>query len=100
MGSFDYAKYLRSKSISHILDVKVENTKKLDEGGGLPWLKVGYALRKRMLETLQIGVERDPQITALMAGMLFGYTDGIAEEIENDFRVTGRFTYLRLVART
>ncbi|MEM9445493.1 MAG: ComEC/Rec2 family competence protein [Verrucomicrobiota bacterium] len=88
-GVFDYAKYLQSRGISHILEVKRENSKKLAQGRGLPWLEIGYRLREHMLETLQIGVEKDPEIAALMAGMLFGYTDGIAEETEDNFRITG-----------
>ena len=88
-GVFDYGTYLQQKGITHVLEVKKDYAQLLDKGKGVFWLKVGYALRRHMLKILQLGVEDDPQITALMAGMLFGYTDGVSEEIEEAFRVTG-----------
>jgi len=87
-GEFDYATFLKNKGIYYILKSTGDSVQELEPSRD-PLGLVAYALRDKMLRVLKIGLEDDPQISGLMSGMLFGYKEGIASDLEEAFRVTG-----------
>jgi len=91
-GQFHYADWLRGQGIHYLLRVRAEETRVLERGGGWALVRWALAFRRHMQRTLQIGLDeegREREASALMAGMLFGYRDGISEPLKHDFRVTG-----------
>ncbi len=87
-GEFDYRAYLENKRIYYLLKSNGELVQEVRASRDLLGL-VAFHLREHMLAVLKMGLEEDPQTSALMAGMLFGYKEGIAEDLEETFRVTG-----------
>ena len=54
------------------------------------WLaKMAAGLRAHMLQATALGLEDDPEAAGLIAAMLFGYRDGVGEELRESFRATG-----------
>lgn len=88
-GEFDYGAYLFKKGITQRFIFRPEDAQIVAEGRGNGLVKLAYDLQDYMNRVLRLGLEDDPQMSELMAGMLFGYTDGIAEELEEKFQVTG-----------
>jgi ComEC/Rec2-related protein len=46
-------------------------------------------LREHMLKATSLGLTEDPEASGLIAAMLFGYRDGVGEELRESFRATG-----------
>ena len=42
-----------------------------------------------MLKATSLGLQDDPEAAGLIAAMLFGYRDGVGEELRESFRATG-----------
>lgn len=74
--------YLEWFPLEQTVSVLAEN-----QGNGL--VAMASALRGRMMRTLQMGLENDPEISGLMAAMLFGYRGGVGHEMKESFRATG-----------
>jgi ComEC/Rec2-related protein len=54
------------------------------------WLeKMAAGLRSHMLEATSLGLREDPEASGLIAAMLFGYRDGVGEDLRESFRATG-----------
>lgn len=87
-GEFDYRSFLENKRIYYILKSTGDSVHEIEPSRDLFGI-AAYSLREYMLAVLKIGLEDDPQVSGLMAGMLFGYKEGIAEEVEEAFRTTG-----------
>ncbi|NJK92979.1 MAG: ComEC family competence protein [Blastochloris sp.] len=87
-GEFDYRAFLENKRIFYLLKTNGNQVRELESGGDLLG-HLAYHLREHMLAVLTLGLEEDPQISGLMAGMLFGYKEGITEDLEEAFRSTG-----------
>jgi competence protein ComEC len=87
-GEFDYRAYLENKRIYYILKCQGDSVQEVRPSRD-PFTLTAFHLREHMLSVLKLGLEDDPQISGLMAGMLFGYKEGITEEVEEAFRATG-----------
>lgn len=88
-GQFDYASWLRSQGILHEFQLKDGDWTVVERGGGW-WIKRwSVDFKHHMGRVLAIGLENRPEATGLMSAMLFGFRDGVAEPVEEAFRVTG-----------
>jgi ComEC/Rec2-related protein len=88
-GEFDFKAWLARRGIFHSMRGRADLAAQLPGDGGNPLEHLALAVRHRMLFTLQQGLENDPQASGLMSAMLFGYQDGVAEDLAEDFRNTG-----------
>jgi len=88
-GQFDYGAWLRGRGILHEFQLKEGDWKTASRGGGW-WIKRrAVDFKHHMGRVLSIGLENRPEATGLMSAMLFGFRDGVAEPVEEAFRVTG-----------
>lgn len=88
-GEFDARDYREGHGI-YLEWFPLEETVSVLATGRGNWLvAMASALRGRMMRTLQKGLENDPEISGLMAAMLFGYRDGVGHEMKESFRSTG-----------
>jgi len=86
-GGFDTRKYLAARGISGTMSVSAKAVNIL-EGREFSWLKnAGYRLRNAIISALDKCLPQETSSVA--AGMLIGYTDGMPEELEEDFRRAG-----------
>jgi competence protein ComEC len=88
-GEFDFRAWLARRGIFHAMRTRTELVTVLPGDGGNPVRHLALLVRHRMLFTLQQGLESDPQSAGLMSAMLFGYQDGVSEDLAEDFRSTG-----------
>lgn len=88
-GEFDRRQHLRSQGLDYLFRVHpadLENTGRQDSA----WLeRLAAGLRAHMLRATSLGLEKDPEAAGLIAGMLFGYRDGVGQELREAFRNTG-----------
>ena len=88
-GEFNRRKNLQSQGMDylfrvHPLDLQDTGSR---ESAWLPRLAAG--LRAHMLRATSMGLEKDPEAAGLIAGMLFGYRDGVGQDLREVFRNTG-----------
>ncbi|MEM6885477.1 MAG: ComEC/Rec2 family competence protein [Verrucomicrobiota bacterium] len=88
-GQFDFAAYLKTSGIHHTFTVDLNDWKASDRFEGWYLLKWANGLRLYMVDVLQWGLDAESPWPSLMAGMLFGYRDGISAEMMNEFTITG-----------
>lgn len=91
-GQFDYASWLAGQGIRYGVGVAEGGAVVVERGGGWALVRWSVAFRHHMQRTLCLGLEEeapDQEASALMAGMLFGFRDGISEPLKHAFRVTG-----------
>jgi len=88
-GEFDRVRHLQSRGLDYILKVGSEDLKISGEEKGV-WLpKMAAGLRSHMLKATSLGLQEDPEASGLIAAMLFGYRDGVGEDLRESFRATG-----------
>ena len=88
-GEFNRRTWLRSRGIDYQFRVRAEEA---DVLGPQPntWLaRTAGVLRAHMIRATGAGLEEDPEAAGLIAAMLFGYRDGVGEDLREDFRKTG-----------
>lgn len=88
-GEFDRGRHLRSRGLDYVLKVRAVDLKSVGEKKGVWLAKMAGALRAHMLRATSLGLENDPEASGLIAAMLFGYRDGVGEELREAFRATG-----------
>ena len=88
-GEFDRRQHLRSQGLDYLFRVHptdLESTGRRESA----WLeRVAAGLRAHMLRATSLGLENDPEAAGLIAGMLFGYRDGVGQDLRETFRSTG-----------
>ncbi|NCZ96453.1 ComEC/Rec2 family competence protein [bacterium] len=83
-GEFNRRTWLRSRGIDYQFRVQAGEV----EIG--VWLaRTAGALRAHMIQATSAGLEKDPEAAGLIGAMLFGYRDGVGEELKESFRKTG-----------
>jgi len=88
-GEFNRKTWLRSRGIDYLLRVQAGEMEILGPEAGV-WLpRMAGALRAHMIRATSAGLEKDPEAAGLIAAMLFGYRDGVGEELKESFRKTG-----------
>ena len=88
-GEFDRVRHLQSRGLDYILKVRSENLECSGEEKGVWLAKMAAGLREHMLKATSLGLTEDPEASGLIAAMLFGYRDGVGEELRESFRATG-----------
>lgn len=88
-GEFNRRTWLRSRGIDYQFRVRAEEMQVLGPQPGVWLARTAGALRAHMIQATSMGLERDPEAAGLIAAMLFGYRDGVGEELREDFRKTG-----------
>ena len=88
-GEFDRVRHLESRGLDYVFKVRAENLESGGEKEGVWLAKMAARLRAHMLEATALGLEKDPEASGLIAAMLFGYRDGVGEELRESFRATG-----------
>ena len=88
-GEFDRVRHLESRGLDYILKVRPEGLENGGERKGVWLAKMAAGLRSHMLESTSLGLQDDPEASGLIAAMLFGYRDGVGEELRESFRATG-----------
>lgn len=88
-GEFDQAAFLATRGIHFVWRIDPETVVVTAESVGALGRRLGLAVRDYMRSRVELGLNDDPEISALMAGMLFGYREGIEPEIQEAFRRTG-----------
>ena len=88
-GEFNRRTWLRSRGIDYQFRVRAEEMQVLGPQAGVWLARTAGGLRAHMLQATSAGLERDPGAAGLIAAMLFGYRDGVGEELREDFRKTG-----------
>ncbi len=88
-GEFDRVRHLQSRGLDYVLKVRSEDLESSGKEKGV-WLeKMAAGLRSHMLEATSLGLQEDPEASGLIAAMLFGYRDGVGEDLRESFRATG-----------
>ena len=82
---FDYRNYLRSRGIGHTVSVKTFEVSERPAGGLLKYKGKISIFRERFLDSLSCSDE----IKSLIRGVLFGDTQSMDEELQDDFRANG-----------
>ena len=88
-GEFNRRTWLRSRGIDYQFWVRAEEMQVLGPQPGVWLARTAGALRAHMIRATAAGLEKDPEAAGLIAAMLFGYRDGVGEELREDFRKTG-----------
>jgi ComEC/Rec2-related protein len=88
-GEFNRRTYLRSRGIDFQFRVQSDEMKNLGPQPGAGLARMAGTLRAHMIRTTSAGLEKDPEAAGLIAAMLFGYRDGVGEDLREDFRKTG-----------
>jgi ComEC/Rec2-related protein len=88
-GEFDQARYLAWRRLDYLWRMESSSLRVMETGVGAWRERLGLAVRDFMNERVHLGLKDDPEISALMAGMLFGYREGISVEVNEAFRKTG-----------
>jgi len=88
-GEFDRVRHLESTGLDYILKVRPEGLESDGEKNGVWLAKMAAGLRSHMLQSTSLGLQDDPEASGLIAAMLFGYRDGVGEELRESFRATG-----------
>jgi len=88
-GEFNRRTWLRSRGIDYQFRVQAKEMGKLGPEKGVWLARMAGALRAHMIQATSAGLEKDPEAAGLMAAMLFGYRDGVGEELKESFRKTG-----------
>jgi len=89
LGEFNRRTWLRSRGIDYQFRVRAEEMQVLGPQPGVWLARTAGALRDHMIRATAAGLEKDPEAAGLIAAMLFGYRDGVGEELREDFRKTG-----------
>jgi competence protein ComEC len=88
-GQFNFASYLKFSGIRYIFDVHVRDWHPTGEFEGFRLLSAAHDLREYMKRVLRLGLDPESPWPSLMAGMLFGYREGISVQLLHEFTVTG-----------
>lgn len=88
-GEFNRQTWLRSRGIDYQFRARAEAIQVLGVEPGAWLARTAGALRAHMLRATSAGLEKDPEAAGLIAAMLFGYRDGVGEDLREDFRKTG-----------
>jgi ComEC/Rec2-related protein len=88
-GEFDRVRHLQSRGLDYILRVRPGEMEGCGEKQGVWLAKMAAGLREHMLKATSLGLREDPEASGLIAAMLFGYRDGVGEELRESFRATG-----------
>jgi competence protein ComEC len=88
-GEFNRRTWLQSRGIDYQFRVQAEAMQRLGSQPGAWLARTAGALRAHMIQATSAGLEKDPGAAGLIAAMLFGYRDGVGEELREDFRKTG-----------
>lgn len=88
-GEFDARAYWLRKGVALECRVGASAVTALDSRAQAWFERVAARLRTHMRETLAIGIERDPRIRAVIAGMIYGDRAGFGERLVEAFRKTG-----------
>lgn len=92
---FDYAQWLGRQGVRHTLFAAEPSSIRIlahDRGHLLSAL--GYKLRQKVNASLRMGLENEPELSAVMSGMLLGYREDIPEHVSEEFQRTGAFHIL------
>ena len=88
-GEFNRRTWLRSRGIDFQFGVHAEEIKSPGSQPGV-WLeRIAGKVRAHMIRAASAGLDHDPEAAGLIAAMLFGYRDGVGEELKESFRRTG-----------
>ncbi|MFQ3671652.1 MAG: ComEC/Rec2 family competence protein, partial [Verrucomicrobiia bacterium] len=88
-GEFDRPSFLASRGIHLTWSLDPATLHIVEPRAGAFWRRIGLAVRDYMRNKVELGLRDDPEIAALMAGMLFGDREGIPGEVNEAFRRTG-----------
>lgn len=88
-GEFNRRTWLRSRGIDYLFRVRAEEVQVLGPQAGTWLARIAGAWRAHMIRATGAGLEEDPEAAGLIAAMLFGYRDGVGEDLREDFRKTG-----------
>jgi len=88
-GEFNRRTWLHARGMDYQFRVRPEEVKSLGPQSGV-WLeRMAGKVRAHMIRAVSAGLEDDPEAAGLIAAMLFGYRDGVGEELKESFRKTG-----------
>ena len=88
-GQFDQTHYLAQKNIYRTFISHPHGTKKIGTSSWAWLQQKGQYFRSYMNRTLRAGLESDPLITSILAGMLYGDRTTFTETLTEKFRRTG-----------
>jgi len=88
-GEFNRKTWLRSRGIDYQFRVQAGEMEILGPQNGVWLARTAGALRAHMIQATSAGLEKDPEAAGLIGAMLFGYRDGVGEELKESFRKTG-----------
>ena len=88
-GEFNRRTWLRSRGIDYQFRVRADGMETLGPEKGVGLARMAGALRAHMIRATSAGLEEDPEAAGLIAAMLFGYRDGVGEDLRESFRNTG-----------
>jgi hypothetical protein len=80
-GEFDRIRHLQSRGLDYIIRVRSEDLESSGEEKGVWLAKMAAGLRSHMLKATSLGLQEDPEASGLIAAMLFGYRDGVVEDL-------------------
>jgi len=88
-GGLDAPAFDARQGIFYETTISSLNWRLVATGGGDWWENLSFRARDWAYERLQLGLEDDPRMADLLAGILIGYRQEIPPDIEQDFRRTG-----------
>jgi competence protein ComEC len=90
-GQLNFAKIIQQRGLAYVLRASTDQVQLTAQHRGYPWIAWALQTRAWAYQQLHHGLETDPQATAVLAGMLFGYRDNLDPNLENKFRQTGTY---------
>ncbi|MCE0496907.1 MAG: ComEC/Rec2 family competence protein [Methylacidiphilales bacterium] len=88
-GELDYRAMEAAQGVYYHATLPPADWNPTATGAGGWWQNLPFVARDWAYRRLQIGLEDDPRMANLLAGMLIGYRQEIPLDIEQDFRRTG-----------
>lgn len=91
-GQFDFAAWLRRRGVLTELWLReASDAVVLSSGHGSALVETSAEFRKWTHDLLQLDLEREPAVAAVIASMVLGTADEAADQLAESFRQTGTF---------
>jgi competence protein ComEC len=91
-GTFDWQAWLARQKILRIATIRHADTcSVVAHDRGNPVTALSLRLRERFVRALQVGLETEPALAGILAGMVIGQRSEIPSETHADFQETGVF---------
>jgi competence protein ComEC len=91
-GAFDWPNYLRQRNIAFTATIrKIDACTVSGRNQGNPFIALSLRMQERFERALHCGLEDEPKLAGVLAGMIIGQREAISPDTFEDFQLTGVF---------